>query len=244
MLPASERRAAVSASRLYQGNRGSDRRRRSSICSTSSNVLVEVAASPSDRSAPEIADLRRRIESGSLLFKASAGVSMRERRKASAQQIEPAFVTLISCRGTFMTTRLVTIVAATLAAGRPSRRTARSPAPPRRMAQWPQRWAARRGAWADRARMRTGPARHRTRSARSREARADRQRDQGSLFDQAYSQMDSGRDRAVDRFSRTRHEGLRADASIGRLTRRPGRPARRGAGDDCGARGPIRPART
>ena len=50
-------------------------------------VLVEVAASPSDRSAPEIADLRRRIESGSLLFKVRVVSSdLQERRKAAARQ--------------------------------------------------------------------------------------------------------------------------------------------------------------
>jgi hypothetical protein len=50
-------------------------------------VLVEVAASPSDRSASEIADLRRRIESGSLLFKVRVVSSdLQERRKAAARQ--------------------------------------------------------------------------------------------------------------------------------------------------------------
>jgi hypothetical protein len=50
-------------------------------------VLVEVAASPSDPSAPEIDDVRRRIESGSLLFKVRVVSSdLQERRKAAVRQ--------------------------------------------------------------------------------------------------------------------------------------------------------------
>ena len=50
-------------------------------------VLVEVAASPSDRSASELGEVRRRIESGSLLFKVRVVSSdLQERRKAAVRQ--------------------------------------------------------------------------------------------------------------------------------------------------------------
>jgi hypothetical protein len=50
-------------------------------------VLVEVAASPSDLSPREMDDVRRRIESGSLLFKVRVVSSdLQERRKAAVRQ--------------------------------------------------------------------------------------------------------------------------------------------------------------
>ena len=50
-------------------------------------VLVEVAASPSAGSASELGEVRRRIESGSLLFKVRVVSSdLRERRKAAVRQ--------------------------------------------------------------------------------------------------------------------------------------------------------------
>ncbi len=50
-------------------------------------VLVEVAASPSNPSAREMDDVRRRIESGSLLFKVRVvSTDLQERRKAAMRQ--------------------------------------------------------------------------------------------------------------------------------------------------------------
>lgn len=50
-------------------------------------VLVEVAASPSDLSASEMEDVRRRIESGSLLFKVRVVSSdLQQRRNAAVRQ--------------------------------------------------------------------------------------------------------------------------------------------------------------
>ena len=50
-------------------------------------VLVEVAASPSDRSGSELDEVRRRIESGSLLFKVRVVSSdLQERRNAAVRQ--------------------------------------------------------------------------------------------------------------------------------------------------------------
>ena len=50
-------------------------------------VLVEVAASPSAGSASELGEVRRRIESGSLLFKVRVVSSdLQERRKAAVRQ--------------------------------------------------------------------------------------------------------------------------------------------------------------
>jgi hypothetical protein len=50
-------------------------------------VLVEVAASPSDLSPKEMDEVRRRIDSGSLLFKVRVVSSdLRERRKAAVRQ--------------------------------------------------------------------------------------------------------------------------------------------------------------
>ena len=50
-------------------------------------VLVEVAASPSSGAASELGDVRRRIESGSLLFKVRVVSSdLQERRKAAVRQ--------------------------------------------------------------------------------------------------------------------------------------------------------------
>jgi HEAT repeat protein len=122
----------------------------------------------------------------------------------------------------FMTTRLVmTMMAATLAAGpafAQDAEVARALAAVDRAAVATEAWQARTARPAEPARDAERDRRDAERDQRDREAdRAERERDKElSLFEQAYSQMDSGRwDRAVDGFSRVvAMKGSRVDGAL------------------------------